>query len=305
MRILSMHAPKQQLARSGLKRIQAPRAPALIERSILKYVKQPQSIRNLSTQALRSPLCAKPDARPRGQQWRGARWENYTRAGEPHGKPWRLSPEGIVYTVIALNGAVFLVWGAADSRMKSLNDPGMKTWMIKNFTSMWVNLKEGRVWTLVTPAFSHIEPMHFLLNMFMLYQFGTDIARVLGPKRFLLFYLGTAVGGNLLSTVMRGVVMPARTGDRSTMLQPALGASTSTVGITTLFACLYPNAMLSLFFVVPVPAWLASVGFIGWDLWRVMSAKRTRIDGAGHLGGAFAALGYYWFRLRPLIRRIR
>ncbi|KAJ2359336.1 hypothetical protein IWW50_000146 [Coemansia erecta] len=252
---------------------------------------------------------------PRGQQARGARWEQHTKAdyGSKRGNSYRndppsrteLSPESLVYLIIAINGVVFMVWQTAISRRNSLGDTKLMATMMKNFTTMWVNLQEGRIWTLVTPAFSHIEPMHMLINMFMLFTFGTDIAKLLGKKRFLMFYLGAAVCGNLVSALARGVVMPVMRGDYSGVAQPSLGASTSVVGITTLFACLYPTSTLHLFMIVPVPAWLATVGFIGWDLWRVVGSGKSKTDGAGHLGGAAAALGYYWFRLRPLIRRMR
>ncbi|KAJ1888313.1 hypothetical protein LPJ66_008642 [Kickxella alabastrina] len=258
-------------------------------------------------------------AQPRGQQTRGGRWEQHTKAdyGSKRGNNYRnsgnnrrpffdtLTPEATVYMIIAINGVVFLMWQSANGKMRSFQDTKMLRWMTANFTTMWMNLREGRIWTLITPAFSHVDTMHLLVNMFVLHSFGTDIAKTLGPKRFIAFYLGAAFCGNLISAVIRGIVLPYNTGDLRTMVQPSLGASTSVVGVTTLFACLYPHARLLLFFVVPVPAWLATVGFIGWDMTNLVRSGRTKTDGAGHLGGAAAGLAYYWFRLRPLIRRMR
>ncbi|KAJ1997229.1 hypothetical protein GGI02_005759 [Coemansia sp. RSA 2322] len=258
---------------------------------------------------------------PRGQQARWGRWEQHTKAdyGSRRGNTYRnsgqqqqrqspfaqISPESTVYLLIAANGVVFLMWASANGRKESLGDASMQRWMLNNFSAMWANLAQGRLWTLVTPAFSHVEPFHLFVNMFMLYSFGTSVAQMLGPKRFLGFYLGAAVVGNLTSAVIRGVVIPSRTGDRRGATQPAIGASTSVVGITTLFACVYPMAQLQLFMIIPVRAWLATIGFIGWDLWRVLAQDRSKADGAGHLGGAATALAYYWFRLRPIIRRMR
>ncbi|KAJ2776774.1 hypothetical protein GGI15_004741 [Coemansia interrupta] len=245
---------------------------------------------------------------PRGQQTRTARWENYTKAnyGSDRGNRYRnhnyrkpffeqFTPEATVYTLIALNGAVFLVWQSALGRERSFGDSKLTRWMMRNFTTMWVNLSEGRLWTLITPAFSHVEPMHLLVNMFVLYNFGPDLARMLGNRRFLAFYLGAAVCGNLISAVLRGMMQP-RVGAADPRTAPSLGASTSVVGITTLFACLFPQTRFLIFFVVPVPAWLATAGFIAWDLMGVAKHRNSRTDGAGHLGGAAAALGYYWFR---------
>ncbi|KAJ1667461.1 hypothetical protein IW140_000826 [Coemansia sp. RSA 1813] len=255
-------------------------------------------------------------AQPRGQQWRGARWEQYTKAdygsrrGNQHrnsgsGGFWKMKPESYIFTLIAMNGAVFVMWSIAKNKVTSFGDNKMVRWMADNFTISYAGLTQGRLWTLVTPAFSHVDPMHAMVNMFMLHQFGGDILRILGPKKFIGFYLGAAVLGNLTSALVRGIILPRSTGNRSTIYQSSLGASTSVVGITTLFACLFPQAQLMLMFVIPVRAWMASAGFIGWDLWRVMRSSSTRVDGAGHIGGAVAALGYYWFRLRPLIRRMR
>ncbi|KAJ2742325.1 hypothetical protein GGI20_004568 [Coemansia sp. BCRC 34301] len=239
------------------------------------------------------------------QQRRGARWESYTKAdyGSKRGNTYRnssqrqsffsgLTPESAVYLLIGANGIMFLVWTSANQRFKSLGDASMLTWLTRNCSTMWANLVEGRIWTLVTPAFSHVDPMHLFVNMFVLHSFGSDVARLLGPRRFLGFYLGAAVVGNLVSAVIRGVVIPLRTGDVRSMTQPSIGASTSVIGITTLFACVYPMAQLQLFMIIPVRAWLATVGFVGWDLWRVVQHGSSKADGAGHLGGAAAGLAY-------------
>ncbi|KAJ2081147.1 hypothetical protein H4R24_002569 [Coemansia sp. RSA 988] len=256
----------------------------------------------------------------RCQQRRGGRWEQHTKAdyGSQRGNSYRnggsgrrteglfarMTPEGLIYAIIGANAIVFVVWGMAVQRAKSLGDTQLKNWMLKNFTTMWHNLQSGRLWTLVTPAFSHSEPLHFMSNMFVLYMFGADVMRAVGKRQFIIFYLGAAVCGNLLSAVIRGVVLPATTGDRKGITQPALGASTAVMGLTTLFACLYPTSTIFVLF-VPMPAWIAATGIVVWDMWRVVNAHSTRVDGAGHLGGALAGLGYYWFRLRPHIRRMR
>ncbi|KAJ2867401.1 hypothetical protein GGI22_001072 [Coemansia erecta] len=307
-------------AHTGLSRSSSSRSTV---KMILTQQRQIGS-RFLSTRALlgkdkkRSVLSMVNQAQPHGQQWRGARWERYTKAdyGSRRGNQynnrdnrgsgfWKMKPETYVYAIIAINGAVFVMWQVANAKINSFNDHSMGKWMTENFTISYAGLTQGRLWTLVTPAFSHVDAMHIMVNMFMLHQFGADIVRFVGPKRFVGFFLAAAIAGNFTSAIVRGLILPLKTGDRSTIFQPALGASTSVVGITTLFACLYPQAELLLMFVVPVKAWMVATGFVGWDLWRVMNSSKTRVDGAGHIGGAVAALGYYWFRLRPLIRRMR
>jgi len=47
--------------------------------------------------------------------------------------------------------------------------------MRKHFLSSITNLREGRIWTLVTPCFSQRDLGHFALNMFVLYSFGSHV----------------------------------------------------------------------------------------------------------------------------------
>lgn len=66
-----------------------------------------------------------------------------------------LSPNVILYSLIALNGGVFLLWQYSTSVYQQFRDPSWLRWMTNNFTSSWRNLSSGRVWTLLTCCFSH------------------------------------------------------------------------------------------------------------------------------------------------------
>ena len=55
----------------------------------------------------------------------------------------------------------------------------------------------GEYYRLVTAIFIHIGIAHIFFNGYALYVFGPQIERLLGPKKFLLFFLLTGVGGNL------------------------------------------------------------------------------------------------------------
>ncbi|KAJ2717022.1 hypothetical protein H4R19_000277 [Coemansia spiralis] len=262
------------------------------------------------------PLRTAPLPAPRGQQCRNARWEQHTKAdyGSKRGNSYRnesqppkltLSPEGIVIAIIGINGVVYLMWQSAATRAQSLSDTKMYIWMRDNFSTSWDNLTSGRVWTLLTAGFSHVGLMHLGVNMLVLHSFGPDIARMLGVRRFAVFYLAAVACGNMFSAIVNGVILPRITGNPQLSSQRSIGASTATVAVSVLFACVYPKATLLVFFVIPAPAWLVATGLIGWDLYRVLSMQESKVDGAGHLGGAAAGLGYYWFRLRPLLRRLR
>lgn len=53
----------------------------------------------------------------------------------------------------------------------------------------------------VTAIFIHIGFMHILFNGYALYIFGSQIEGLMGPKKYLLFFLLTGIGGNLITFI--------------------------------------------------------------------------------------------------------
>lgn len=49
----------------------------------------------------------------------------------------------------------------------------------------------------ITSIFIHIGVMHIFFNGYALYAFGPQIERLMGPKKYLIFFLLTGLGGNL------------------------------------------------------------------------------------------------------------
>ncbi|KAG9138065.1 hypothetical protein Leryth_001321 [Lithospermum erythrorhizon] len=96
----------------------------------------------------------------------------------------RLTSDGVIWTLILSNVAVFMLWRVAD-----------RSFMTKNFMISIDNLKNGRIHTLITHAFSHMDMSHLFSNMLGLYFFGTSIGRNFGPKYLLKLYLAGAVVG--------------------------------------------------------------------------------------------------------------
>ncbi len=53
-------------------------------------------------------------------------------------------------------------------------------------------------WQFITNVFMHADFMHLFSNMFSLWMFGSILENVWGGKRFIIFYLVTALGGGIL-----------------------------------------------------------------------------------------------------------
>lgn len=54
---------------------------------------------------------------------------------------------------------------------------------------------------LVTSIFIHIGLMHLFFNSYALYIFGTQIERVMGSMKYLLFFLLAGIGGNVVTYI--------------------------------------------------------------------------------------------------------
>ncbi|KAF8925111.1 hypothetical protein BGZ58_001143 [Dissophora ornata] len=142
----------------------------------------------------------------------------------------------------------------------------------------------------------------------VLMSFGDPVWRMLGTRRFLAVYLGSAVASSLSSIGYYSYVGPylrkAQNKPESNTIHYSMGASGSIMGITTAFACVYPWSQYSLFFVINMPA-AALIGLFGaYELYNVLTVNVGRFDSAGHLGGGLFGAGYYYFKLRPLIRKL-
>ena len=54
----------------------------------------------------------------------------------------------------------------------------------------------------ITYQFLHANMSHLFFNMFALWMFGGNIERVMGPKRFLMYYMGTAIGAGIIHSIV-------------------------------------------------------------------------------------------------------
>ena len=93
----------------------------------------------------------------------------------------------LLFGLIGLNTGIFLLWQYAESSANRFRDAGLYNLMGKHFTSSVANLKQGRIWTLVTSCFSHGGTGHLLVNMASLYFCAGPVMATLGNVRFSYF----------------------------------------------------------------------------------------------------------------------
>jgi rhomboid protease GluP len=64
-------------------------------------------------------------------------------------------------------------------------------------------LRAGEVWRPLASAFLHANVFHLLVNMLALFSFGVMLEGLLGPRRYVLLYGASALGGALASAFVR------------------------------------------------------------------------------------------------------
>ncbi|MCX6647479.1 MAG: rhomboid family intramembrane serine protease [bacterium] len=175
-------------------------------------------------------------------------------------------------------------------------------WLVMIITSMfgWLDLYKfwyghfalipsmvvhGHVYQLLTNIFLHSEDLlHLFFNMYLLWVFGPRVERTFSSRMFLAFYLVAGIGGSLLSFAMRAIP------DNPILYNsPSLGASGAVFGILVAYGFLFSKDKLLLFFVIPIEAWKAVIGFIIIESLFVIFGFMPNVDHWAHLGGAAAA----------------
>lgn len=109
------------------------------------------------------------------------------------------SPEKLSWTIIGVNLAVFVTWQYAEGSYRQFGDGSWIVFMRDNFMTSLQNIREGRIYTLLTSSVSHSNMPHFLVNMVVLQSIAAPLIATLNPSRFLLFYAGSAVVSSLAS----------------------------------------------------------------------------------------------------------
>jgi len=225
----------------------------------------------------------------RGRSGSGTGSTNFR--AEPPFKRWfnNLPGQYVVYGILAINGVVYVGWMYARDMFRA-GQPEMYIQMCKNVLLSWQNIKEGRIWTIITSTFSHSGAAHFLLNAVTFFYMAPPVIQMLGNTSFLALYL---IGGISCSVVSLLLNKSVRNRDGASN-----GASGAIFAVMTFFACVAPRTPFYLFFVVPVPAWAVVGGLFIWDGLSTITDRKTQVDGAGHVGGILAGLAYFVLKMR-------
>ncbi|MEB8434495.1 rhomboid family intramembrane serine protease [Cocleimonas sp. KMM 6892] len=217
----------------------------------------------------------------------------------------------VVNILIAINIVMFIG--------TSGNQSGLNDLLALHFSQN----ENYHVWQYVTHMFMHGSLPHLLFNMFALWMFGTQLEKVLGKSRFILFYFACGIGAALIynavnqfqfnevydilvnagistaeiSSMIAQQVYPPKilsADQASTMLNiyhaPMVGASGAIYGVLVAYALTFPNAKLMLIFIpYPIAAKYFVPVLIAIDLFSGVTGFSLFGGGVAHfahVGGA-------------------
>ena len=154
---------------------------------------------------------------------------------------------------------------------------------------------EFMLWQPFTYLFFHGGVWHVLINMFVLWMFGSELERLWGKERFLKFYFVTGVGAGLV-TMLFGL----------NSMTPIVGASGAVYGILLAYGLTYPNRTVYLYGIIPIKSLWFVIG-IGIIAFMSSFDNVSQISHLTHLSGM--VIGYLilkrpvrlydlWFSLR-------
>ena len=176
----------------------------------------------------------------------------------------------------------------------------------------------------VTYMFLHANFTHLFFNMFSLWMFGMLLERVLGPKRYLFYYVSCGIGAAIVQQVVwqvtwadmlklydsQGLVVMQGAEALEYAMQHGMlsgyfdsmvtiGASGAVFGILLAFGMIFPNMPLYIMFIpIPIKAKWMVLGYGVIELIFGINGIQASVAHFAHLGGmifGFLIL-VYWKR---------
>ena len=181
-----------------------------------------------------------------------------------------------IKTLISVNFAIFILQSISSSEIMFFSNFGLVPKLV------WSQLK---IWQPFTYMFFHGDIWHVLINMFVLWMFGTELERAWGKKIFLRFYFITGVGSGL-GTMLFGLQS----------LVPIVGASGAIYGVLLAYGVLFPNRTVYLYGIIPIKSIWFVIG-IGVIAFFSSFNNFTNISHLTHLFGM--VIGYLYLK-RPV-----
>ena len=181
-----------------------------------------------------------------------------------------------IKTFISINFGIFILQSISSSEMMFFSNFGLVPKLV------WSQLK---IWQPFTYMFFHGDIWHVLINMFVLWMFGSELERVWGKKNFLRFYFVTGVGSGL-GTMIFGLQS----------MTPVVGASGAVYGVLLAYGFIFPNRTVYLYGIIPIKSFwfVIGIGVIAFI------SSFNNVSNISHLTHLFGMIIGYLYLKRPI-----
>lgn len=134
-----------------------------------------------------------------------------------------------------------------------------------------------RIWQPVTYMFMHGGIWHILFNMYTLYIFGSVVERMIGERKFLIFYFICGLGAAATQLGVQSL---------QGSFACTVGASGAIYGLLIAYAMLFPQSKLTLIFppVTLSAKWMVIV-FVVIEIMTSLGPLDDGVAHLAHLGG--------------------
>ena len=139
------------------------------------------------------------------------------------------------------------------------------------------------IWQPVTYLFLHGNLWHLIFNLFALWMFGMPVESQWGERDFLKYYFLCGIGAAMAHLALA---------PHSTI--PVIGASGAVYGLLVAFAMLYPDAVVYLYFLIPIKAAHMAILFGLIEFFAGATGQTPGVARFAHLGGMLT--GYLYIR---------
>ena len=187
-----------------------------------------------------------------------------------------------------------------------------ENYMIGTFGLFYPTSPYFRWWQVITHMFMHGGFWHILFNMYTLFIFGVVVERIIGSKKFLLFYFICGLGAAALQMGTQYIEMQAFLGSDSKLAlesivalksTPTVGASGAIYGVLIGYAMLFPQSKLTLIFppVTLSAKWMVII-FAVIELFTGVVGFADGVAHFAHLGGMLIGwIMIKWWRARGVL----
>ena len=173
-----------------------------------------------------------------------------------------------------------------------------ENFMIGTFALFYPTSQVFHWWQVVTHMFMHGGFWHIFFNMYTLLIFGCVVERIIGSKKFLLFYFVCGLGAVALhlgveylqlQSYMEGAALGNAAAIQNIAIiknTPTVGASGAIYGVLMGYAMLFPESRMTLLFppVTLSAKWMVAI-FAAIELFTGVTGVAAGIAHFAHLGG--------------------